>query len=361
MSVTNEFLQFATGGGANVEPQATYLADSNRTSGQQAGVASSALNNKAIRQATYITSIFAQFIGNQTNTNLQDNTATAQFLAQLSAAVQAIPPVITTYTSGTGTYNLPYAFFLSSGSATVGATYTNNSITYTVVSTIAAGSVLFATGSGAPLVSGTLTKAGGTGDATITFYAVRTPLYLEVQMVGGGGGGAGSGTSGSGGTGGNGGNSSFGTSLLVASGGGEAVSSGAGSGGTSSLGSGPVGVALQGGSGQTSDISSVTTVGVIGGQGGGSFFGGGCYVGTGGTAANTGCGGGGGSGSGSASIQTGGGGGGAGGFIQAFISAPAVTYAYSVGAAGTAGGAGTGGNAGLAGSAGLIIVEAHYQ
>ena len=62
-----------------------------------------------------------------------------------------------------------YIFTVTSANATAGATYTNNSHTFTVVDTIAAGTILVTTGTGAPTSSGTLTKASGTGDATITF------------------------------------------------------------------------------------------------------------------------------------------------------------------------------------------------
>lgn len=62
-----------------------------------------------------------------------------------------------------------YTFTVTSANATVGATYTNNGITYTVASTITAATTLVMTGTGAPTASGTLTKATGAGDATITF------------------------------------------------------------------------------------------------------------------------------------------------------------------------------------------------
>lgn len=64
-----------------------------------------------------------------------------------------------------------YTFTVTSANATVGATYTNNGQTFTVLATIASGTTLKATGTGAPSASGTLTKATGTGDATITFSA----------------------------------------------------------------------------------------------------------------------------------------------------------------------------------------------
>ena len=63
-------------------------------------------------------------------------------------------------------------FTVTSANATVGATYTNNSQTFTVTSTIAGGTTLKTTYTGDSAASGTLTKATGTGDATITFSAV---------------------------------------------------------------------------------------------------------------------------------------------------------------------------------------------
>jgi hypothetical protein len=74
---------------------------------------------------------------------------------------------------------------------TNGATYTNNSITFTVVGTnLVVGAVGLAgtvtvTGSGAPLTSGTLNKTGGTGDTNITYtlYGANTNIttakYVE--------------------------------------------------------------------------------------------------------------------------------------------------------------------------------------
>lgn len=63
-------------------------------------------------------------------------------------------------------------FTITSGNATIGATYTNNGATFTVAKTIAAQTTLITQYfTGAPSSSGTLTKATGTGDATITFSA----------------------------------------------------------------------------------------------------------------------------------------------------------------------------------------------
>lgn len=70
-----------------------------------------------------------------------------------------------------------YTFTISSGNATLGATYTNNGNTYTVAKTVAAGLSVIMAGPAAPTASGTLTKSAGTGDASLTFSAVSGSAY----------------------------------------------------------------------------------------------------------------------------------------------------------------------------------------
>jgi hypothetical protein len=65
-----------------------------------------------------------------------------------------------------------YKVTVTSASATAAATYTNNGVTFKVLATISSATTLYLSGSGAPAASGTLTKASGTGDSTITFSAV---------------------------------------------------------------------------------------------------------------------------------------------------------------------------------------------
>lgn len=70
-----------------------------------------------------------------------------------------------------------YTFVISVGSATIGATYTNNGNTYTVARTEASNTQIRLIGTAAPTASGTLTKATGTGDATLTFSSVSGNPY----------------------------------------------------------------------------------------------------------------------------------------------------------------------------------------
>lgn len=363
--MANDFLQFATSGSANVQSQAAYAADSNRTDGNQPGVASSALNNKALRQANFVTSNLAQIMENFTGASVLDDGVTARFLQTLTATLQRLPPVITKYTSGSGNHNLSYYFFCASASATAGATYTNNGVTFTVSATIASGTLLRATGNGAPAVSGTLTKSGGTGDTTITFYAMRAPLAIHLLMSGGGGGGAGGGTTTPQGTDGN--DSTFGT--CTASKGLKGDFNQATVGGASTLGSGWVGRNATGGCSQGTCSTAANANTMSGGSGGTNIVGGaagggqcaGIQPGTGLNApANSGGGGGGGAGGGVVN-STGGAGGSAAGAIDAVNTSPSGSYAYSVGAGGTGGIAGTSGAAGGNGGSGLIIVTELYQ
>jgi hypothetical protein len=194
------------------------------------------------------------------------------------------------------------------------------------------------------------------------------PTRIELEMVGGGGGGAGSGTSP--GAASAGGTTCWNTSgtacsspLVSVLGGGAGVqsngASGAGGTTTGCVSAGDLG--LTGGAGGYS--GGLTNH--DGGYGGAAFFGQGGPGGNGGTAtpggvpaANTGAGGGGGSTAGTAGTGSGGG---AGGYCRKIITAPAVSYVYTIGAAGTGGTLGTSGAAGANGAAGMIIRTAYWQ
>ena len=100
---------------------------------------------------------------------LRDHKGDIEIVAEPNTAVELIDCLLTR-----GTQLTTYTFTVTSANATAGATYTNNSITFTVSTTIASQTTLVTTAAGAPLTSGTLTKVSGTGDATITFSAFTT-------------------------------------------------------------------------------------------------------------------------------------------------------------------------------------------
>jgi hypothetical protein len=260
-------------------------------------------------------------------------------------------------------------------SATAGDTYQviGYSDIYTVTNTVVASTtiVMSSSASALPPQVGVITVVSGSGTPTRAYqsytvtpilgtYTLPTspsPLYIQVEMVGGGGGGGDNDGSTAGVSG---QSSTFGTSLLVANGGTGGSSNSTtqgGGGGTASLGSGPSGVALSGGSG---NAGSSIADNAGGGMGGNTAFGGsgggGISATAGGTPAsaatqNTGAGGG---GAGSATGGSGGGGG-ASGYVNAIIYTPSSTYSYNVGAGGT-----SGSNAGF-GADGIIIVTEYYQ
>lgn len=366
MAPTNDFLPFCpTDTGTNLLSESDYTAAADRTSGNKPGIASAKLNNKALRQANAITSQLAQLTADVTGTDVLDDALAAKLLAQFHSTFDRYAPNITTILSGSSTFNLTYIFKIATGSATAAATYTHNAVTYTVVQTVASGTTLRASGPAVPLVSGTLTKATGTGDATITFYAVRAPISLDVIAIGGGGGGTGSGTSGAG-TGGTGGNTTFGTTLIVANGGTGSPTGGLG--GSASLGTGPVGLAYTGGSGTSGQTTGTAGINLNGGAGASGPFGGSSGGGAPGGSpiagvANSGSGGGGGGYSGGGGAGNAGGGGGAGGLADGTILNPSSigTFPVSIGAGGTAGGAGTSGAAGAAAGSGVVKLRENYQ
>lgn len=361
----NQFLPFAGDVSANVESQSNYAADGQRTLGQQPGVARSALNNKALRQATYMVAALAQYMANTTGNDVLDDATQAEVLATMALTwpQNSLPTQTKLTTTGS---TAGYLFTVTSANATLAATYTNNGHTYTVLATLASGTLLFCSGASAPTASGTLTKSTGTGDSTIAF-SLATPLalysvpanvkYLEIEGVGAGGGGGGSTGSGAAGT-----LTAFGSALLEAlGGGGGAGGSGGngGTGGTASIASGPLGMAFKGSDGGGTTLNgSGNAFSSAGAVGGASPFGGagsGLITST-GTNASTNSG----SGGGGASSSTGpaDAGGGAGGYFKCLITAAvAASYYYCIGVKG-AGGSGT--RAGGDGGDGMILITEHY-
>lgn len=362
--MANDILPFCgTDTGTNLLSQSDYTASTDRTSGQKPGIASAKLNNKALRQAAFVASQFGQFVSNNTGTDVLDDNNVTRMLTQIESALARYAPVLTKYLTGAGTHNVSYYFRIASGSATVGATYTNNSVTFTVAATVASATVVRMTGPGAPTATGTLTKASGTGDATLSFYSVRAPLTIEVLMIGGGGGGSAGGSASTGTLAG--GNTTFGTTLLVANGGGGGIlNDNGGTGGTASLGTGPLGIANSGANGGGGmAVGGTSTNNKPGGEGAPSPFGGGGTSNPQNTPAiappaNLGSGGHGGWAASAGQVT--GSGGGAGGYVSALINTGLLSsYAYSVGGAGTGGTGGT--NNGSDGSSGFIQVIERFQ
>lgn len=92
---TNDFYEFATSSAAYVESLPDYLADVERTAGQQSGIARAELNNRALRQGSAMAAAIGSFMSAQGYDALDDGD-TAQRASDFAAAVAAlIQPNIT--------------------------------------------------------------------------------------------------------------------------------------------------------------------------------------------------------------------------------------------------------------------------
>ncbi|MCF6709477.1 hypothetical protein [Raoultella ornithinolytica] len=85
----NNFKPFATTAGANVATQAEWEALIALSTGFTAGIARSGQINKALRQATVIASVLAQFIADKSESDVLDDGDTSKLLNQLIQALNA--------------------------------------------------------------------------------------------------------------------------------------------------------------------------------------------------------------------------------------------------------------------------------
>lgn len=117
----NDFFEFATSSAAYVESLPDYLADVERTAGQQSGIARAELNNRALRQGSAMAAAIGSFMSAQGYDALDDGD-TATRAADFAAAVAAlIQPSITSAVNAAKTDVLQRVF-------PVGSFYTSYNI-----------------------------------------------------------------------------------------------------------------------------------------------------------------------------------------------------------------------------------------
>ena len=159
---TNNFMEFATDPGAYVESLPDYTIDTERTAGQQSGIARADLNNRALRQGSAMAAAIGSFMVAQGYDALDDgNTAqrasdfadavaaliqpdiTAAVTAAQIAVLQKVFPVGSIYTSynvstspasllGFGTWSRIQGRMLIGASSTYSATSTGGAATHTL-------------------------------------------------------------------------------------------------------------------------------------------------------------------------------------------------------------------------------------
>ncbi len=281
------------------------------------------------------------------------NAATGTTGTTSTNVVFSTSPTLTTPALGT-----PSAIVLTNATGLTGAAF-GTQTARTFLQGPASGSA--ANPTFAVLTPPTVQRVTATGAGTYTTPTSPVPLWIRVQMVGGGGGGGPTGPSS--------GAATDGTSTTFVSGGntntagpgikGIGSTGGGGAGGAATLTWGTLVNSAGGGGGQ----GSANLVNSQGGNGGSSFFGGagnGSQIDVAGVAAAANTGSGGGAGGGAATIQ-GGGGGGSGAYLEFIVANPTTSYTYVNGTKGNGGTLGTGGRAGGNGADGVIVVTEYYQ
>lgn len=196
---TNNFKPFATGAGANVLSQDDWENLTALATGFTSGKASSSQVNKALRQATTIAAIVAQFMSDQNAADVLDNGDTNALQTQLRNALTAYTPgrllgiktfsASGTYTPTTGTKKIRVRVWGGGGGG---------------------GGVSSSATAGVPGGAG-----GGYAESLITLSTITTPVSVLIGAGGAPG-------SSSGGAGGAGGLSSFGNTITATGGGGGA-------------------------------------------------------------------------------------------------------------------------------------------
>lgn len=138
-----------------------------------------------LREFTYGQQDSTLSIAHQSNFPLQ-LTYLANEYWTLTQTDDLVKPVIaaTAITQGPITHTL---FGVTLANATAGATYTNNGVTFTVVTTISSGGSLHCTSTNLPSPTGSLVKTGGTGDSTINFFQAipdfTQPTWWGVTVI----------------------------------------------------------------------------------------------------------------------------------------------------------------------------------
>lgn len=103
---TIDFIPFATGGGANVVSQGTYVGAAWVGSGFAAGIAPSNQLNKVWRQSSFVAAAVATYISNQLSIDVLDDGVLATFVANLALAIPqpmlSVQNLVLTATGNTG-------------------------------------------------------------------------------------------------------------------------------------------------------------------------------------------------------------------------------------------------------------------
>ena len=120
MSAANQIVPFGTGSGANVMTPAAFAALATRLTGFQSGVASSQQVNTALRQASFVSAVIAQWIADYQGSPVNDDGNIAELEAQFSNALAAYVEALIAGAGSASVLQVVQTQFL----ITTGVTYT---------------------------------------------------------------------------------------------------------------------------------------------------------------------------------------------------------------------------------------------
>jgi hypothetical protein len=170
MTVTVDFLPFATGGGANVESQTAWVSDSTVTNGFSSGLASSAKFNKALRQSSFVSAGVATFMSNVLAASVLDDGNLTNFVTNFTTAIGGIARPAPISLSGTTTLTSAQLNTLVEATGTTAFT-----ITLPAPSGVSGSNVSFQNNSTATITfnsgSGNFGGPLGSGSTTMTVIA----------------------------------------------------------------------------------------------------------------------------------------------------------------------------------------------
>lgn len=287
---TNDFLPFATAGGANVQSQSDYAAEPARLAGVIAGTARSALANKSWRQSSTMASALGAYLA-ANGYDALDNGDVNALRDSLTASVRSLTPnrllaggtasaLTVTLSPAPAAYTELNVLWVQLASTITGATTINvnglgakpvvradgtplkagDGIVGEVLMLVRNGNDWQVAGlSSARIPTSNIQRYTTAGTNTWVVPAGVTRVYVEVQ--GGGGGGGGAASSGGSGGGGSGGGYAEGWVDVTP---GQSITVIVGAGGTAGTGS----PSVNGGAGGSSSFGSTSPVSATGGGGG---------------------------------------------------------------------------------------------
>lgn len=193
---TNNFKPFANGSNANVTSQSDYEALSALSSGFQAGKASSAQINKALRQSSVMSYVLAQFISDSTSSDVLDNGIPASILAGMKSAMTNLTPGrliniqvfnhTSPYTPTTG-MRFILAHLVGAGGASGGTPATNSTQTGGVAAGNS-GAYSFIRAYASDIGAGKAVTVGTGGESSVNGYGTAggTTSILDIADITGG-------------------------------------------------------------------------------------------------------------------------------------------------------------------------------